>query len=63
MAWPQALSPVAVIAKLKDKIRVLQQQWRGTWAENERLRKENEQLRQREQELEQERQRLRQENE
>ena len=63
MAWPKSFHPVAVIEELKRKIAALQEQWRGTRRENERLRQENEQLRQREKQLEQERERLREENE
>jgi len=63
MAWPKALNPNAVVAELKRKVASLQEQWRGTRHENERLRQEIEQLRQREKQLEQERERLRQENE
>ena len=63
MAWPKALNPNAVIAELKRKIASLQEQWRGTRHENERLRQEIDQLRQREKQLEQERERLREENE
>ena len=63
MAWPKSFHPVAVIEELKRKIAALQEQWRGTRRENERLRQENEQLRQREKQLEQERERLHQERE
>jgi transposase len=63
MAWPKALNPNAVVAELKRKIASLQEQWRGTRHENERLRQEIEQLRQREKQLEQEQERLQQERE
>jgi len=62
MAWPKALNPAGVIEELKRKTAALQEQWRGTRRENERLRQENEQLRRREKQLEQEQERLRQEN-
>ena len=62
MAWPKALNPNAVVAELKRKVASLQEQWRGTRHDNERLRQEIEQLRQREKQLEQERERLHQEN-
>jgi len=38
MAWPKSFHPVAVIEELKRKIMALQEQWRGTRRENERLR-------------------------
>lgn len=57
MAWSKSFE------ELKRKIASLQEQWRGTRRENERLRQEIEQLRQREKHLEQERERLREENE
>src|SRR6266705_3853359 len=61
MAWPNSFHPARLIAKSKQKNASLQQQWRSTRAENERLRKENEQLRRREKELEREQEQLRQE--
>src|SRR5450755_3281212 len=47
-----ALNPNAVVAELKRKVASLQEQWRGTRHENERLRQEIEQLRRREKQLE-----------
>ena len=61
MAWPKAAA--GVIEELKRKITSIQEQWRGTRRENERLRNEIERLRQQREQLEQERERLRQENE
>jgi transposase len=63
MAWPKVLNAAGVIEELKRKIASIQEQWRGTRRENERLRKENEELRRREEHWEQERERLREENE
>jgi transposase len=63
MAWPKVLNAAGVIEELKRKIASIQEQWRGTRRENERLRKENEELRRREDQWEQERERLREENE
>jgi transposase len=63
MAWPKVLNAAGVIEELKRKIASIQEQWRGTRRENERLRKENEELRRREEQWEQERERLREENE
>ena len=63
MAWPKVLHAAGVIEELKRKIASIQEQWRGTGRENERLRKENEELRRREKQWEQERERLREENE
>jgi regulator of replication initiation timing len=53
----------ATIREWKRKIEQLQQRWRATRQENERLRKENEALRRREKQLEWEREQLREENE
>ena len=61
MAWPKVAA--GVIEELKRKITSIQEQWRGTRRENERLRNKIEQLRQQREQLEQERERLRQENE
>ena len=63
MAWPKTFHPAGLIEKLKQKIAWLQQQWRSTRREIERLRQENEQLRQERERLRQEQERLRQENE
>ena len=63
MAWPKPLTPSGIIEKLKQKIASLQQHWRNTRRENERLRKENEQLRRREKQLEREQEQLRHEQE
>jgi len=63
MAWPKTFHPAGLIEKLKQKIAWLQQQWRSTRREIERLRQENEQLREERERLRQERERLRQENE
>lgn len=48
MAWLKALNPTEVVAELTRRVASLQEQWRGTRHENERLRQEIEQLRQRE---------------
>src|SRR5271167_5102428 len=61
MAWPKVAA--GVIEELKRKIASIQEQWRSTRRENERLREENERLRQREKQWEQEGERLRQERE
>src|SRR5271166_6958232 len=61
MAWPKVAA--GVIEDLKRKIASIQEQWRSTRRENERLREENERLRQREKQWEQEGERLRQERE
>lgn len=61
MAWPKVAA--GVIEELKRKIASIQEQWRSTRREKERLREENERLRQREKQWEQERERLRQERE
>src|SRR6266571_3136572 len=70
MPWPKVLHAAGVIEELKRKIALIQEQWRGTRRENERLRKENEELQrrekqweQREKQWEQEQERLREENE
>ena len=70
MAWPKVLHAAGVIEELKRKIASIQERWRGTRRENERLQKENEELRrrekqweQREKQWEQEQERLREENE
>src|ERR1700736_1189932 len=70
MAWPKVLHAAGVIEELRRKIVSIQEQWRGTRRENERLRKENEELRrrekqweQRERQWEQEQEGLREENE
>ena len=63
MAWPKTFYPAGLIEKLKQKIAWLQQQWRSTRREIERLRQENEQLREERERLRQEQERLRQENE
>jgi transposase len=63
MAWPKTFHPAGLIEKLKQKIAWLQQQWRSTRREIERLRQENEQLREERERLRQEQERLRQENE
>src|SRR6266567_5743103 len=63
MAWPKAFNPTGVIEELRRRIASLQERWRGTHAENERLHKENEQLRQQQEQLEKDRERLRRENE
>jgi transposase len=70
MAWPKVLHAAGVIEELRRKIVLIQEQWRGTRRENERLRKENEELRrrekqweQRERQWEQEQEGLREENE
>lgn len=60
---PKVFKPSALIEECKRTIASLQEQWRGTRRENERLRQENEWLRERERQLEQERERLREENE
>jgi transposase len=61
MAWPKVAA--GVIEELKRKIASIQEQWRSTRRENERLREENERLRQREKQWEQEGEGLRQERE
>lgn len=61
MAWPRVAA--GVIEELKCKIATIQEQWRSTRRETERLREENERLRQREKQWEQERERLREDNE
>src|SRR6266566_4125889 len=70
MPWPKVLHAAGVIEEVKRKIALIQEQWRGTRRENERLRKENEELQrrekqweQREKQWEQEQERLREENE
>ena len=63
MAWPKALNPAAAIEELKRKLSSLQQQFRGSRGDNERLLRENEQLRQQREHWEQECERLSQENE
>jgi transposase len=63
MAWPKTFYPAGLIEKLKQKIAWLQQRWRSTRREIERLRQENEQLREERERLRQEQERLRQENE
>ena len=63
MAWPTPLSTASIIESLKQKISSLQELWRGTRRENERLREEIEQLRRREKQLEREQEQLRQERE
>ena len=61
MAWPKALNPAAAIEELKRKLSSLQQQFRGSRGDNERLRRENEQLRQQREHWEQECERVGQE--
>jgi transposase len=61
MAWPKVAA--GVIEELKRKIASIQEQWRSTGRENERLREENEGLRSEKKQWEQERERLREENE
>src|SRR5258708_4427915 len=70
MPWPKVLHAAGVIEELKRKIALIQEQWRGTRRENERLRKESEELQRREKQWEkrekqweQEQERLREENE
>jgi transposase len=63
MAWPKVLHAAGVIEELKRKIASIQEQWRGSHRENERLRKENEEWRRREKQWEQERGRLQDERE
>lgn len=41
MAWPKVLHAAGVIEELKRKIASMQERWRGTRRENERLQKEN----------------------
>ena len=62
MAWP-ILNTAGIIETLKRKISSIQQKWRITRRENERLRREVEQLRREQEQLHEERQRLRQEQE
>jgi transposase len=61
MAWPKVAA--SVIEELKRKIASMQEQWRSSRRENERLREENEELRSEKRQWEQERERLREENE
>jgi transposase len=61
MAWPKVAA--GVIEELQRKLASLQERWRSTGRENERLRKENEELRGEKEQWEQERGRLREENE
>src|SRR5215469_565116 len=61
MAWSKPLSAAGILQNLKEKLARLQQQWRSTRQENERLHKENEELRKREKQLEREGEQLRQE--
>ena len=63
MAWSKPLSAAGIIQNLKEKFARLQQQWRSTREENERLHKEIEDLRRREKQLEREGEQLRQEQE
>ena len=60
MAWPKVAA--GVIEELKRKISSIQEQWRGTRRENERLQEEIEELRSEKKHWEQERERLREEN-
>ena len=46
MVWPKAFNPLAVIEELKRKLSSLQDQFRASRGDNERLQRENEQLRQ-----------------
>ena len=62
MVWPKAFNPLAVIAELKRKLSSLQDQFRASRGDNERLQRENEQLRQQREHWEQECQRLGREN-
>jgi transposase len=63
MAWPKPLNAAGIIKRLKEKVASLQQRWRNTRRENERLRQENEELRRREKQREREHEQLRQEKE
>ena len=63
MAWPKILNTASIIETLKRKISSLQQKWRITRRENDRLRREVEQLRREQEQLHEERQGLRQEQE
>ena len=63
MAWPKVRKAAGVIEELQRKISSIQEQWRGTRRENERLGEEIEELRREKKHWEQERERLREENE